>query len=382
MRLCPGRRRSRSTSRSSTERARPGGTPSSMTTFAGPWLSPAVVILSAWPKLLPGMGHLNGDQRPDANDRSRHENRRTHREKQRESARTKSQKSVRIGFLSLRRSLILGRSTGRGRAGEQGVVRHIFFRHVLAYEKHRRGFRMTAADLLRNAQPPSDDGLIEKAIAELDVKLFEWTDALKSAHAQLRSAFAVRPASRPSQALYDNVATGAAPASPPLAAAPPPLAALAAAAHMPSAAPLPQWAAPPVTEADAAAWSDPLQPVPDVPAPSPWTQAPPAPSSAWAPSAPAAFQDSRPPSSGSEWPQSQPPSPFGGHGISSGASAQQPSTVAWPTAPSGNWPEAPPTNTNGPQAWPTWNPTDTSASGPKKSSVRASRAPKAVRQTL
>ena len=245
---------------------------------------------------------------------------------------------------------------------------------------------MTAADLLRNAQPPSDDGLIEKAIAELDVKLFEWTDALKSAHAQLRSAFAVRPSSRPSQALYEGAAPM--PSLPAAGAAPmPSLSAAAAAAHMPTLPPLPEWATAPAvpTEEDAPAWAEPPSHVP-APQPSPWAQPPaaaPAAPSAWAASTPAAFRDAPESSAGNEWPQPQAQSPFGGHGISSGAQTQQPDAVAWPTAPSGNWPEQPATNPSGSQAWPTWTPNDSSAgSAPKKTSVRTSRAPKAVRQTL
>ena len=69
-----------------------------MTTFAGPWLSPAVVILSVWPKLLPGMGHLNGDEAPDANDGMRHGMMRAPREISREEGLFDPQKVYELGF--------------------------------------------------------------------------------------------------------------------------------------------------------------------------------------------------------------------------------------------------------------------------------------------
>ena len=81
---------------------------------------------------------------------------------------------------------------------------------------------MTAAEILRNAEPPADDGLIDKAIAELDVRIWEWADALKSAHTQLRGAFATKPV-RPSARLFED--------APP---APSALSAAAAAAHIAS----------------------------------------------------------------------------------------------------------------------------------------------------
>src|ERR1051325_8375765 len=55
IRLWPGRRRSRSTRRSSSDRAIPGGQPSMITTLPGPCDSPAVVTRKAWPKLFPDM---------------------------------------------------------------------------------------------------------------------------------------------------------------------------------------------------------------------------------------------------------------------------------------------------------------------------------------
>jgi hypothetical protein len=214
---------------------------------------------------------------------------------------------------------------------------------------------MTAAEILQNALPPSDDGIIEKALADLDAKMWEWTDALKSAQTQLRNAFALRPVpvaapapppTRPSARLYDDGPM-------------PSLAASAAAAHIPSLPPLPEWMTT-TTKPDASAWA----------------ATPPPPS---APSRPqqqsSAFQNL--PSS-NEWPQpsqqhAAPPAQDSGAG-----------TMQWPTTPSGgNWPTENPSASTGPQQWPTWSPTDSSggSSTPsaKKSSVRATKAPKAVR---
>lgn len=212
---------------------------------------------------------------------------------------------------------------------------------------------MTAAEILRSAEPPPDDGLIEKAIADLDLRIWEWADALKNAHSQLRGAFAARPAAaasvapagaplaapspgqRPSASLYEI-----APSSPSLSAA-------AAAAHIASPPPMPaEWTAPPA----AAGVTD------------------------WAAAA-AATQGQDP-----KW------STPGGHGASSGGnaaawadpaasssqgvqlsdsqgSAQGGGVMAWPTAPAAGWPDASGTSapSTGPQAWPTWTPTDASA---------------------
>src|SRR5437667_5780129 len=52
---CPGRRRCRSGRRSSAASGNPGGQPSMMTTYPGPWLTPAVVMRNNSPKELPGM---------------------------------------------------------------------------------------------------------------------------------------------------------------------------------------------------------------------------------------------------------------------------------------------------------------------------------------
>ena len=84
---------------------------------------------------------------------------------------------------------------------------------------------MTASEILQNSRPPVDDGMIEKAISDLDLKIWEWADALKSAHTQLRSAFAVRANARPSESLFESVPVG--------------LSAAAAAAHVPSPPPMP-----------------------------------------------------------------------------------------------------------------------------------------------
>lgn len=237
---------------------------------------------------------------------------------------------------------------------------------------------MTAAELLRSAQPPTDDGVIEKAIAELDVKIWEWTDALKSAQAQLRAAFAVRPVPKPSSVLYEGISNS--------------LSQAAAAAHVPTPATPPEWAAPPPPPpAHDAGWTPSLpessgsKPAFAAPAPAsspafrtPGFEAPAfqAPAATFPPSPPAAATP--------EWPQAAQPTSFGGHGIQN-----EPSTPAgampWPSAPTGNWPETPAQPTTGSQAWPTWTPTDPSAvaaPAKKSSSVRASRAPKSIRQSL
>ena len=210
--------------------------------------------------------------------------------------------------------------------------------------------RMTAAEILRSAEPPSDDGVIEKAIAELDVKIWEWTDALKSAQAQLRSAFAVRPVPvpRPQPApMFDEAVAGS-------------LSAAAAAAHIPT-PPLPQWTPPP--------------PPTDIPAWSPSPQSTPALSGHTS-----AFQQTPSASPPNQWPQPSAPQQ-GGHGMGSEGASDQP--MQWPSATTVSWPDASGSSSSGgTQQWPTWTPTDlsqSSASSPKKSSVRATKAPKAVR---
>lgn len=226
---------------------------------------------------------------------------------------------------------------------------------------------MTAAEILRNVDSPADDELIDKAIADLDVKIWEWADALKSAHTQLRSAFAVRPAGRPSAALYDDVVG---------------LPAAAAAAHIPSPPPMPkEWTAPPASAGGG-------QVAPPPPPASEWSAPPPPEQHDWSAVA------------------QQRPSQFGGHGASAHTTQappasswpqpsdphtlQQPSganagVMSWPTAPSGsNWPE-PSSTAGGPQAWPTWTPSDASQDPKSKkagSNVRATKAPKATRPVV
>lgn len=228
---------------------------------------------------------------------------------------------------------------------------------------------MTAAEILRSAAPPPDDELIEKAIADLDTKIWEWADALKHAHEQLQVSFAPpaapvasqaaeapaapppaakQPAARPSAALYDI-----APSSSSLSAA-------AAAAHIPSPPPMPaEWTAPPV--ADGA--SDRL--AKDMP----WRgkdadEEAASPSSpevrpAW-PESPAAVSARMP----AEVPPSQP------------ASSDSSGVMAWPTAPSGGWPDSSTSSSQGgtdAQPWPTWTPTDTSAAGSAAGSAKPVR---------
>jgi hypothetical protein len=198
---------------------------------------------------------------------------------------------------------------------------------------------MTAAEILRNAEPPADDGLIDKAIAELDVRIWEWADALRSAQTQLRSAFATKPA-RPSARLFEDTAPSA-------------LSAAAAAAHIPSPPPMPaEWTAPLA--------STPAASTPGMPAEAPWA------------------------------------STHGGHGLSTGASSSA-SQQAWPEpharqadgGPSGpsagsgvmQWPSSggnawPSSTTSSPaaggvQEWPTWTPTDISKTDTKKTQTSA-----------
>jgi hypothetical protein len=228
---------------------------------------------------------------------------------------------------------------------------------------------MTAAELLRNAQPPVDDGMIDQAIADLDMKIWEWAESLKSAQTQLRSAFAAsaRPVTRPSAALYDDLPVKISPAA----------AAAAAAATLPPTPPTPEWMKMPAP-AETPAWS-----------PTTVSDAPFAPpQGAGAGEAPA-------------WPQQH-----GGHGASS-SSGPAPSqstgmmpasggaAMPWPSAPGAptamSWPDqqAAGNSSSGVQQWPTWTPTDTSAGGGSgkkgggapSTSMRATKAPKSTRET-
>lgn len=86
---------------------------------------------------------------------------------------------------------------------------------------------MSAAEILLLAEPPADDTAIEKALADLDVKIWTWTDAMMSAQAALRSAYAQRPAPTFSASTYEDTATSFTapafqPASPVPGFAPPP----------------------------------------------------------------------------------------------------------------------------------------------------------------
>ncbi len=267
----------------------------------------------------------------------------------------------------------------------------------------------TAAELLRSAQPPADDGLIDKAIADLDARIWEWTDALKSAHAQLRAAFAARPPARPSESLFESVPQGfssarsalketigasdatdtpiaevAAPAALPpevaeaLAEAtgtgdapvPPMPASLkeaAAAAHIPSPPPMPAS----LKEAAAAA----LIPSPP-PMPAEWT-APPAPptqnSPAWTPAHGGHGMSANEPSAPmpAAWPE---PPGFRGEAPSAGV-------MQWPSAPgAASWPDpSGQKSPTGSQEWPTWTPAGSSTpkktlTGPPKKAVKPSKA--------
>lgn len=220
---------------------------------------------------------------------------------------------------------------------------------------------MTAAEILRNAQPPADDALIEKAIAELDNKIWEWTDALKSAHAQLRSAFAVRPPTpRPSTALYDDA---------PLVT--PNLQAAAAAAHISAPPPMP------------AEWTAPVAPPP---MPAEWA-APPPPAQQWSPShgghgaANNGPGSSQPQAPAANWAQPSGPGSQGFQPADNSASSS--GVMQWPSATANPWPDSSTsTPSAGPQSWPTWTPTDlsggSSGGGQEKRSTQSpsSRPPK------
>ncbi|MFN2427869.1 MAG: hypothetical protein ABR587_15640, partial [Candidatus Binatia bacterium] len=192
---------------------------------------------------------------------------------------------------------------------------------------------MTAAEILRSAEPPPDDGVIEKAIAELDVRIWEWADALKNAHSQLRGAFAARPATRPSAALYDDV--------PPALSS---LSAAAAAAHIPSPPPMP----------------------------AEWTAPPPAPDQSWSPSHGGHGASANAPTAKSNpsW-ADLPATP------ASASGNDQVGVMSWPSTPANNWPDSTGTS-SGAQAWPTWTPTDVSAtSSPAAKKGSAGAAPSA-----
>jgi hypothetical protein len=73
---------------------------------------------------------------------------------------------------------------------------------------------MSAAELLLSAEPPVDDADIEKALADLDVKIWTWTDAMMSAQAALRNSYAQRPAVYPPMGQFDDADTVPGPAVP------------------------------------------------------------------------------------------------------------------------------------------------------------------------
>lgn len=236
----------------------------------------------------------------------------------------------------------------------------------------------TTADLLQNARPPIDDEAIDKALADLDSKIWEWTDALKSAHSQLRAAFAVRPPvaaappQRPSAALFETLGSS--------------LSEAAAAAHLPKAPPLPDWA----TRSGAAAAAASAPPPPPM-ADSEWPTPPPKPSNlpALAPEQPRFGAVGTPTAEEEaqrmEWPQWPPAPP-----APAAPPAGEPGTgvMAWPTNQPAWQSNAVPAGPPQPQSWPSWTPTNTApgAAAPggaaKGSNVRASKAPKAVRQAV
>jgi hypothetical protein len=182
---------------------------------------------------------------------------------------------------------------------------------------------MTAAEILRSAEPPVDDGMIDKAIAELDVRIWEWAEALKSAHTQLRGAFATKPP-RPSARLFDDEPAVA-----------PSLSAAAAAAHIPSPPPMPaEWTAPPSA------------------AKSPASDSP----SAWAATGGHGISSSGPASHNPAWPTES--------ARQDAAPAGQGGAMQWPTTNTGSWPASSPPSQSSPsggvQEWPTWTPTELS----------------------
>lgn len=208
---------------------------------------------------------------------------------------------------------------------------------------------MTAAEILRNAEPPADDGLIDKAIAELDVRIWEWADALKSAHTQLRGAFATKPA-RPSATLFEDTTP---PAS---------LSAAAAAAHIPAPPPMPaEWTASP-SAAPAAAGS------PARPAEAPWAASHGGHGMSAQPSGAAAGNASAP-----SWPEA--PAFRSQSGMPPTSPGAKVGVMNWPSTGSGgggggSWEST--TSASGVQEWPTWTPTDVSATTASPTSAKKS----------
>ena len=188
--------------------------------------------------------------------------------------------------------------------------------------------------------------MIEKALADLDAKIGEWTESLRSAQSQLRGAFApkpVVPGQRPSAALFDAVPRTS-------------LSEAAAAAHIPTPPPPPDWSklgaastppewVPPAA-APAPAWSG-QQAAPSGPpvwggqatAPPPaWNQGPSAPPPTWnqpAAAPPAAWGAPPPPAGGAEW--AQPPGAPAQFAPAGPGPADPSSTgvMPWPSTPTG-----------------------------------------------
>ncbi len=220
---------------------------------------------------------------------------------------------------------------------------------------------MTAAEILRSAQPPADDGLIDKAIAELDVRIWEWADALKSAQTQLRTAFAAKPA-RPSARLFEDTAP-IAPLSAGTSASASSLSAAAAAAHISSPPPMPaEWTAPPS--------STPAAIAPGMPAEAPWASTHGGHGMSAGGSSPVAQQ---------AWPE-----PHARQADSQTGSGQS-GVMSWPSPPAaGGWPTSGGGASSNVQEWPTWTPTDTTKtaesakkgtqSGPPKKAQKQARA--------
>lgn len=132
---------------------------------------------------------------------------------------------------------------------------------------------MTAAQILRAAEPPTDDGGIDQALADLDVKIWTWADAMLSAQAAIRRALAHKDLfARGGEYM---IATGAVPPAAiptiPMVATPPPP------PPQPSAYTAPAWASgPPPGPAAAPAPPPPIQLAPLVSSPQ-------AAASGWAP---------------------------------------------------------------------------------------------------
>ena len=203
---------------------------------------------------------------------------------------------------------------------------------------------MTSAEILKSTAPPMDDEIIDRAIADLDTKIWRWAEALKGAETQLKSTFAApivapavapmvapRPSGRASASLFESVPAG--------------LSAAAAAAHIPS--------------------------VPSMP--SEWT-APPA--------APQEWQGSHGGhgASASKW-KDEDDEPVQKEARSETGGVSGPGVMQWPNSPTSAWPgaEATAPASSGAQEWPTWTPADTSGES-TSSTKKSSKSSKAAKQ--